>query len=189
LVLEAGGASALAAAATALDLALERGLRSPHGRGAVLVSRAEDAWLARSIVLRGARRGLLTVLLWRARDAAGAPVHGRAIAGPCDGGAWYAEGPITAHGESFAESLACSAGWAALREDAFLIACMRLGGQGAPADATQTDARMAMDAAQNGVRLDRVDYAALLEAGKALLVPEAVEHLVLHEGANPLKSF
>lgn len=189
LVLHAHSASALATAPTALDLAFERCLRSPRGAGAVLMVQAQDAWLARALVLRGARKGLLTVLLWRVRDEAGKPVCGYAMAGPQDGDAWYAEGPVTGQGDGLAEVLARSANWAPLQGDGFLVACMRPDVQAAPAIPIQTDAQMATHAAQNGVDLSRTEYDALLKAGNALLVPQAVEHLVLHEGADPLKSF
>lgn len=193
LILHARNASALAAAPAGLDLALARCLRSPRGVGAVLMVQSLDAWLVRSIVLRSARRGVLTVLLWRAPDAAGDSVSGYSVAGPQDGGVWYGEGAITGQGASIAETLARSAHWAQLPGDGFLIACMRPdaameGEVDAPATA-RTDAQMAAAAARNGVSLSRPEYNALLKAGSALLVPQAVEHFVLHEGADPLKTF
>jgi hypothetical protein len=48
---------------------------------------------------------------------------------------------------------------------------------------------MAASAAHNGIKLSRTEYNALLKAGSALLVPQAVEHFVLLEGADPLKTF
>lgn len=193
LVLNAYSASALGTAPAALDLALERCLRSPGGAGAVLVVQALDAWLVRSIVLRGARKGLLTVLLWRAPDAAGEPVCGYSLAGPQDARAWYSEGVVTGQGGSIAETLARSANWSPLQADGFLIACMRrdsaAAGDMEPPATARTDAQMAAAAAHNGVNLSRTEYNALLKAGNALLVPQAVEHFVLHEGFDPLKSF
>lgn len=193
LVLHAYSASALATAPVALDLALARSLRSSHGVGAVLMVKALDAWLVRSIVLRGARKGVLTVLLWRAPDAAGDPVCGYAVAGPQDAGAWYSEGGITGHCGNIAETLARSAHWASLQGDGFLIACMRpdavVEGDIASPAAALSDALMAASAAHNGIKLSRTEYNALLKAGSALLVPQAVEHFVLLEGADPLKTF
>lgn len=184
LVLHAHSASALATAPTALDLAFQRCLHSPRGTGAVLMVQAQDAWLVRAIVLRGARKGLLTTLLWRSGDE-----NGHAVAGSRDGGVWYAEGPIAGQGDGVAEALARSANWTTLQGDGFLVACSRPDAQAAPADEAKTDAQLTRHAAQNGVDLSRGDYDALLKAGAALLVPQSVEHLVLHEGADPLKSF
>jgi hypothetical protein len=112
-------------------------------------------------------------------------------AGLQQGGNWYAEGSLAGDGSSFVEQLVfCSAGWQVPQFEGFLVACIRPGPDLAPVGLqVRTDAQLAADAARSGVALQRADYDALLQAGRALLVPQAVEHLVLQEGFDPLKSF
>ncbi|RYY59824.1 MAG: hypothetical protein EOO24_60280, partial [Comamonadaceae bacterium] len=61
VMLNAHGASSLAAATVALDLALARCGQSPRESGEVLVVNALDGWLAKALVLRGARAGRRTL--------------------------------------------------------------------------------------------------------------------------------
>ncbi len=176
--------SALALAPVALDLALARALREAHGCGTVQMEQARDGWLARAIVLRGARKGVVTLLRW-----GGGGAGGYSLAGPRPlGGCWYAEGV----GDSLPAAWMGSAGMPLADDEGLSITCLRP--DVAPpvvelaAQAT-TEAQLAADAATRGVALPRTDYDALLQAGRALLVPQDLEPQVLHPGADPLKTF
>jgi hypothetical protein len=193
LILQAHRASSLAAASSAMDLAIERCLHSHIGTGAVLMVEAQDAWLGRAIVLRGARKGLLTVMLWRSTEVNGKNVSGYSMAGPQLEGPWYNEGHLTENRETIVQSLAASINWTPLQDDGFLLVCMRPESRGdheiTPISQCHSEVSMAMHSAQNGIKISRNDYNSLLKAGTALLVPESVEHLILNQGADPLKSF
>lgn len=185
LSLHAHRASALATVPVALDLALARGLS--FGRGTVRLTQVRDGWLARSVVLRGARKGVLTGVLWRAPGG----VHAWALAGPApDGDGWYTENLQAPSGDAVAGQLIDAAQLTALQPEDLLVVCLQPGGVAPPAGLPlASGARLNTDAARSGVPLRRADYEALLLAGQALLVPHILEHRVLHGGADPLKTF
>ena len=193
LILQAHRASSLASAPSAMDLAIERCLHSKLGAGAVLMVQAQDAWVARAVVLRGARKGLLSVFLWRAPDLNGQDVSGYSMAGPQLEGVWYSEGSLNGSSDTIVQSLAASINWTPLQDDGYLVICMRPDSHGqheiASSSHFKSEVQMAVHSAQNGVSVNRSDYNALLKAGSALLVPETLEHLILNQGADPLKSF
>lgn len=191
--------SALATAALAADLAIEAILGLGQSRVSVRVSNATEPWLVQSLVQRCARRGLASMLLWRGRNDSGL-----AAGGPQEQGCWYAQatGPVAL---SSAEQSADSPPAAfASSDEGYLLVCARAVG-GSPEDqmalladsqcsgASVTPARE-LDALRfcwerEGIPISRHDFAALERAGASILVPQASEHMVLREGADPLKTF
>jgi hypothetical protein len=190
------GRSSLNSAALAADVAIEQALRSRTSEAAVDVANACDPWLVRSVVRRCARRGLLALLVWR--DGASA---GFSAAGPDDAGCWYAQGGLETPqagsrvASAFEKLSTQSPGYRLLCLDAGGATSARqiqqLTGGGVPASMLE-GAQLAATQFQwhrQGVALSLEDWTALAQAGAALLVPQSHEHLVLHEGADPLKTF
>jgi hypothetical protein len=139
------------------------------------------------------------MLLWRGRNDSGL-----AAGGPQEQGCWYAQatGPVAL---SSAEQSADSPPAAfASSDEGYLLVCARAVG-GSPEDqmalladsqcsgASVTPARE-LDALRfcwerEGIPISRHDFVALERAGASILVPQASEHMVLREGADPLKTF
>ena len=123
---------------------------------------AQDAWVARAIVLRGARKGLLSVFLWRAPDLNGQDVSGYSMAGPQLEGVWYSEGSLNGSSDTIVQSLAASINWTPLQDDGYLVICMRPDSHGqneiASSSHFKSEVQMAVHSAQNGVSVNRSDY-------------------------------
>jgi hypothetical protein len=194
--IDAGGTSALNWAALAADVAMDRVFASNAALAKVRVTNARDPRMVRTLVQRCATRGLAAALLCRS-----AGETALAAAGPQGEGSWLAFASLPARemdqlARDVAEVLLTMA-------DGFLLLCARpastqprdhlrqlTGGLGVvPFMQVPEVARMHFRWHREGVAITRREFDALQEAGAAILVPQPQEHLVLHEGADPLKSF
>lgn len=196
---DAGGRSALATAAWAADLAIEAVLGTGRSHFIVRVRRTSEPWLVRSLVQRCAQRGLAAMLFWRGRDGCGL-----AAAGPQAASCWFAEGH-----DALLQPDTDPAGalpWSRLvpEEDSYALVCGPAARGGphvqmalfAGTDCSSVAVTAARDLEamrfrwdRDGVVICRRDFTALERAGASMLVPQPNEHLVLPEGADPLKNF
>lgn len=197
--LEAGGHSALSTAALAADLAIEAVLGRDCQRFIVRVTNAQEPWLVRSLVQRCAWRGLAAMLIWRTGQESGL-----AAAGPQAEGCWFAEAAGTV--PQLGAAAAADESWARLdsARAGYVLVCARAA-QGSPqaqmallaradcGSVAVTPAReleaLRFHWERDGIVISRRDFTALERAGASMLVPQVREHLVLREGADPLKTF
>jgi hypothetical protein len=194
---DARGSSALNWAALAADVAIERVFASNGSHARVRVTNARDPRIVRTLVQRCAGRGLAAALLWRSDGETGL-----AAAGPQGEGSWLALASLSA---SDVERLAPDVADLVLSmAQGFVMLCARpersqareqlrqLTGSGlceVPFMQPAEVARMHFRWHREGVVIARAEFDALQAAGAALLVPQSHEALVLHEGADPLKTF
>jgi len=191
--------SALATAAASADLAIEAVLAGGRQRCAVRVANAADPWLVRSLVQRCARRGLVAMLVWRAGSESGL-----VAAGPQGAHGWFAEAAAI---PAQLPATASAAGEWPVLDPAFEGCVLACGPATQDGPHAQIEGLAGIDCSglhvipsgelqamrhrweREGVPISRRDFDALERAGASLLVPQAREHLVLREGADPLKTF
>ncbi|HVF65420.1 MAG TPA: hypothetical protein VNE58_15645 [Casimicrobiaceae bacterium] len=184
------GRSPLVDAPSSFDVACAHALQ--EGLGISVVTDVDDSWLTRELVLRASRRGLVGIVL---------SSHGFAASGNNDRGPWYAAGNATAL-PAFIRVVApyVKGPMAIPAPDAYEVICTRSMPRDVFAalmandigdvrwDAERLD-RLRARWFREGIPIRPAELHALADAGRALLVPQDQESLVLLAGADPLKVF